>query len=75
MTYISSKYIKRGAFMDSHTKTYEQYCCVKGKNVAVEETTYHNGIKIYRCSMSQICKNCKNSILKQKFDLSYKSND
>lgn len=54
--------------MNSHSKTYEQYCCVKGKNIAIEEIIYHNGKKIYRCSMQSECDKCTNRILKNRFE-------
>ena len=53
--------------MISLSKTFEQYCCIKGHNVAVEEITYKDGTKIYRCAMHTICKECNNDILKSKF--------
>lgn len=58
--------------MDSHSKTFEQYCCVKGRNVAVEEITYHDGSKCYRCSMHSVCEECNNEILKNRFEKSIK---
>ena len=45
--------------MKSHSRSYEQYCCVKKRNVVIEETAYHDGRKFIRC---------KNKILKVYFD-------
>ncbi len=53
--------------LDNLSKTFEQYCCVKGHNVAVEEITFPDGTKIYRCAMQSLCKECNNEILKTKF--------
>jgi len=52
--------------MDSHMKTYELYCSVIGKNIIIEETTYHNGTKCARCLNKAICDKsggCTNKIL------------
>ncbi len=49
--------------MDRHSKTYEQYCWVKGKNIVMEETVFHNGERkvictaVYECDQSGGCKN------------------
>lgn len=42
--------------MDRHSFTYEQYCNVVGKNVIIEELTFHNGRKKVRCLHSYRCK-------------------
>ena len=54
--------------MKSHSKAYEQYCCIKKKNVIIEETAYHDGRKKLRCILSPECIKCKNIILKKQFD-------
>lgn len=61
--------------MDSLSKTYEQYCFIKGHNVAFEEITFHDGTKIYRCAMHTECKECNNDILKARFVKKRKNND
>lgn len=53
--------------MANLSKTFEQYCCVKGRNVAVEEITNDDGKKCYKCSMHSDCQNCRNKILKHLF--------
>lgn len=53
--------------MANLSKTFEQYCCVKGRNVAVEEITDDDGAKYYRCSMINECKKCNNKILRLRF--------
>lgn len=53
--------------MNSHSKSYEQYCCIIRKNVAIEETTYHDGRKLLICTMFPRCKECRNEILKKQF--------
>lgn len=59
--------------MKSHSKSYEQYCCIVNKNVVVEETTFHNGLKTCICTMQPQCRECKNKILKNKFEKQKKS--
>ncbi len=54
--------------MQNLSKTFEQYCCIKGKNVAVEEITYTDGRKCFKCSMHSVCRECTNEILKKKFE-------
>lgn len=54
--------------MKSHSKSYEQYCCIVKKNVVVEETTFHNGEKTFICTMEPQCCGCKNKILKNRFE-------
>ena len=52
--------------MNSHSKTYEQYCWVKQRNIVMEETIYHNGRKKVICTNlieCDSCGGCKNSIL------------
>lgn len=54
--------------MKKHSNTYEQYCCVRGKNVIMEELVYHNGKKVLRCTNAAICQEmggCQNHIIKQ----------
>ncbi|MBQ7961085.1 MAG: hypothetical protein IJ289_00680 [Clostridia bacterium] len=54
--------------MKSHSRSYEQYCCVKKRNVVIEETAYHDGRKFIRCTLYPECIRCKNKILKVYFD-------
>ncbi len=35
--------------MNRHSFTYEQYCNIVGKNVVIEEQTFHSGKKKIRC--------------------------
>lgn len=52
--------------MDSHSKTYEQFCWVKQKNIIMEETVFHNGKREVVCTNLTDCNNCggcKNKIL------------
>ncbi len=54
--------------MESHSKTYEQYCWVKGKNIVMEETIFHNGTRKVICTAVCECENsggCKNKSLKK----------
>lgn len=54
--------------MDSHSKTYEQFCWVKGKNIVMEETVFHNGLRKVICTSVYECENsggCKNKSLKK----------
>ncbi len=55
---------KEVLILDSLSKTYEQYCCIKGHNVAFEEITFNDGTKVYKCAMHTVCKKCNNQILK-----------
>lgn len=54
--------------MKSHTKSYEQYCVVKKRNVIIEETAYHDGRKKLRCTLHPECVRCRNLILKIQFE-------
>lgn len=52
--------------MDSHSKTYEQFCWVKQKNIVMEETVFHNGVRRVICtnlSECDTCGGCKNKSL------------
>lgn len=52
--------------MDRHSKTYEQFCWVKQKNIVMEETVYHNGNRKVVCTNlgeCDLCGGCKNSSL------------
>ena len=52
--------------MKQHSKTYEQYCWVKQKNIVLEETVFHNGTKSISCAGFEECSSCggcKNSAL------------
>ncbi len=54
--------------MKSHSKSFEQYCCIKKRNVVIEETAYHDGRKKLRCTLYPECIRCKNNILKIYFE-------
>ena len=41
--------------MDGHSKTLERYCCVMGKNVAMEETRLPGGHVRTRCMNHVLC--------------------
>ncbi len=43
--------------MNKHSFTFEQYCTIIGKNIILEETTYHNGSRKIRCLHSHKCEN------------------
>lgn len=58
----------RGVNVTNLSKTFEQYCCVKGRNVAVEEITNEDGSKCYKCSMHSDCEKCNNEILRKRFE-------
>lgn len=52
--------------MDRHSKTYEQFCWVKQKNIVMEETVYHNGKRRIVCTNLNdcaMCGGCRNSSL------------
>lgn len=54
--------------MDSHSKTYEQFCWVKGRNIVMEETVFHNGTRKVICTAVRDCEKsggCKNRSLKR----------
>lgn len=61
--------------MNSHSRSYEQYCCVKKRNVVIEETAYHDGRKKIRCTLHPECIKCQNIILKIYFDNEKTEND
>ena len=49
--------------MDRHSKTYEQFCWVKQKNIIMEETVFHNGTRNVVCTCLRECMKsggCKN---------------
>lgn len=50
--------------MKSHSRAYEQYCCVMEKNVVIEETAFHDGSRKFICTMQPKCMECKNKILR-----------
>ena len=59
--------------MDQHSKTYEQYCFVKEKNIVMEEICFHNGKRKIICTNLGECNNsggCKNTILSKLWDKS-----
>lgn len=52
--------------MNGHSRTYEQYCCVMGKNVMMEETRYSDGTCLLHCGHHVICAltgGCRNTVL------------
>ena len=52
--------------MDRHSKTFEQFCHVKQRNIIMEETVYHNGKRKIICtnlSECESCGGCKNNSL------------
>lgn len=49
-----------------HSRTYEQYCSIVGRNIIIEETMYHNGTKSAKCLNKNVCEKgggCTNKIL------------
>lgn len=44
--------------MDSHSKTYEQFCWVKQRNIIMEETIFHNGNREIICTNLTECDSC-----------------
>lgn len=60
--------------MNSHSRAFEQYCCIMKKNVVIEETAYHDGRRKLVCTMRPQCKECKNKILRCRFECD-KTND
>ncbi|MBR3767134.1 MAG: hypothetical protein IKL10_02720 [Clostridia bacterium] len=65
--------------MDSHSKTYEQFCWVKQRNIVMEETVFHNGKRKVICtSLSECnssCGGCKNRILCKLWNKDINDND
>jgi|LSQX01.1.fsa_nt_gb hypothetical protein len=52
--------------MEKHNRTYELYCSVVGRNIIVEETMFHNGVKSTKCLNKNACDKhggCTNRIL------------
>ena len=52
--------------MKNHKRAYEQYCWVQGKNVVMEETVFHNGVKRHTCKNFENCNReggCRNEAL------------
>ena len=41
--------------MECHSKTYEQFCWVKQKNIIMEETVFHNGKRKVVCTSLPEC--------------------
>ncbi len=59
---------ERMSGMKKHLHTYEQYCCVLGKNIIIEEVVYHNGQKLLRCTQCTKCcegSGCRNNTIKK----------
>lgn len=58
--------------MNKHAFTFEQYCTIVGKNIILEETTYHNGSKKIRCLNHHKCKaingGCRNDYIKRRIE-------
>ncbi len=44
--------------MNSHSKTYEQFCWVKQRNIVMEETVFHNGEREVVCTNLSECNSC-----------------
>lgn len=52
--------------MDCHSKTYEQFCWVKQRNIIMEETVFHNGKRKIVCTNLSECDSiggCRNRSL------------
>ena len=58
--------------MKKHSFTFEQYCNIIGRNIILEETTFHNGCKKIRCLNAHKCETmnggCLNSIIKKRIE-------
>ena len=61
--------------MKSHSKSYEQYCCIKKRNVVIEEIAYHDGSRKLRCTLHPECTKCRNRILRIHFEEEKTDND
>ena len=46
---------KEGDMLNRHSFTYEQYCTAVGKNIILEEITYHDGKRVLRCLYHHRC--------------------
>ena len=52
--------------MKKHSRAYEQFCWVLGKNIVFEETVFHNGTNQIACTHLKECMHnggCRNEIL------------
>lgn len=54
--------------MNSHSRAFEQYCCIMKRNIIIEEITFHDGRRKLVCTMHPQCIKCKNKILKRHFE-------
>lgn len=58
--------------MNKHAYTFEQYCNIVGRNIILEETTYHNGSKKIRCLNFHKCDTlnggCLNHYIKKRME-------
>lgn len=58
--------------MNKHCFTFEQYCNIIGRNIILEETTFHNGSKKIRCLNAHKCETmnggCLNTIIKKRIE-------
>ncbi len=58
--------------MNKHSFTFEQYCNIIGRNIILEETTYHNGARKIRCLNEHKCENmnggCLNLFVKKRIE-------
>ncbi len=64
--------------MNQHSFTFPQYCNIVGKNIILEETTFHNGNKKLRCLNVHKCKalmgGCRNPIILKRIEKSVENN-
>ncbi len=64
--------------MKKHSFTYEQYCNIVGRNIILEETTYHDGNKKLRCLNLHKCAvingGCKNHYVIQRVEKTVEKN-
>jgi hypothetical protein len=65
-------------FLNKHSFTYEQYCNIVGKNIILEETTYHNGNKKLRCLNHHKCRisngGCNNTYVIKRIEKAVENN-
>ena len=54
--------------MNKHCFTFEQYCNVIGRNIILEETTFHNGAKKIRCLNAHKCETMNGGCLNNGYE-------
>ncbi len=58
--------------MNKHSFSFEQYCNIIGRNIILQETTYHDGVKKVKCLNAHKCRDlnggCKNTFIKKRIE-------